>query len=106
MSLGFFASFAAPFGGFLSSAIKRAYGIKEGVHESQPVGKGEGNPEKHQVFLLCVTFFNQSLVSLKIMLEYEIEFLKSSVGFTIGNREGAKNGKEVLLRLPSAFSDF
>ena len=26
--LGFFASFAAPFGGFLSSAIKRAYGIK------------------------------------------------------------------------------
>lgn len=28
LSLGFFASFAAPFGGFLSSAIKRAYGIK------------------------------------------------------------------------------
>lgn len=27
--LGFFASFAAPFGGFLSSAIKRAYGIKD-----------------------------------------------------------------------------
>lgn len=29
LSLGFFASFAAPFGGFLSSAIKRAYGIKD-----------------------------------------------------------------------------
>ena len=28
-SRGFFASFAAPFGGFLSSAIKRAYGIKD-----------------------------------------------------------------------------
>jgi len=27
--MGFFASFAAPFGGFLSSAIKRAYGIKD-----------------------------------------------------------------------------
>mmetsp|Transcript_16099 Transcript_16099/g.50507 ORF Transcript_16099/g.50507 Transcript_16099/m.50507 type:complete len:395 (-) Transcript_16099:131-1315(-) len=27
--LAFFASFAAPFGGFLSSAIKRAYGIKD-----------------------------------------------------------------------------
>mmetsp|Transcript_19300 Transcript_19300/g.30816 ORF Transcript_19300/g.30816 Transcript_19300/m.30816 type:complete len:467 (-) Transcript_19300:53-1453(-) len=29
LSLGLFASFAAPFGGFLSSAIKRAYGIKD-----------------------------------------------------------------------------
>merc|ERR1719468_861970 len=29
MQLGLFASFAAPFGGFLSSAIKRAYGIKD-----------------------------------------------------------------------------
>jgi len=29
ISLGAFASFAAPFGGFLSSAIKRAYGIKD-----------------------------------------------------------------------------
>jgi len=29
LCLGFFASFAAPFGGFLSSAIKRAYGIKD-----------------------------------------------------------------------------
>merc|ERR1712190_371356 len=29
VSLGLFASFAAPFGGFLSSAIKRAYGIKD-----------------------------------------------------------------------------
>ncbi|CAJ1393876.1 unnamed protein product [Effrenium voratum] len=29
LSLAFFASFAAPFGGFLSSAIKRAYGIKD-----------------------------------------------------------------------------
>lgn len=29
MALGLFASFVAPFGGFLSSAIKRAYGIKD-----------------------------------------------------------------------------
>merc|ERR1719238_276766 len=29
LCLGLFASFAAPFGGFLSSAIKRAYGIKD-----------------------------------------------------------------------------
>lgn len=29
MSLGLFASFVAPFGGFLASAIKRAYGIKD-----------------------------------------------------------------------------
>lgn len=29
MILGLFASFVAPFGGFLSSAIKRAYGIKD-----------------------------------------------------------------------------
>jgi len=29
LQLGLFASFAAPFGGFLSSAIKRAYGIKD-----------------------------------------------------------------------------
>jgi len=29
LSLGLFASFVAPFGGFLSSAIKRAYGIKD-----------------------------------------------------------------------------
>merc|ERR1712050_47808 len=29
LCLGLFASFAAPFGGFLSSAIKRAYGVKD-----------------------------------------------------------------------------
>jgi len=29
LALGLFASFVAPFGGFLSSAIKRAYGIKD-----------------------------------------------------------------------------
>ena len=40
LSLGFFASFAAPFGGFLSSAIKRAYGIKDPQR-----GEGDGANE-------------------------------------------------------------
>ena len=75
LSLGFFASFAAPFGGFLSSAIKRAYGIKD--------NRGFGGTWKSLSICFTPNIFNQSVVSLMIMLEYEIEFLNSSVGFTI-----------------------
>ena len=87
LSLGFFASFAAPFGGFLSSAIKRAYGIKD--------NRGFGGTRKSLSFCIVHNIFNQSVVSLMLMLEYEIEFLNSSVGFTRGKREGRKKGKEM-----------
>jgi len=53
LSLGFFASFAAPFGGFLSSAIKRAYGIKD--------NRDSGEPGKAFLFVLRITFSTKVL---------------------------------------------
>ena len=59
LSLGFFASFAAPFGGFLSSAIKRAYGIKD-FNNLIP---GHGGPET------CWTGWSAGLITACIQIQ-------------------------------------
>lgn len=93
LSLAFFASVVAPFGGFLASAIKRAYGLKD--FDSLIPGHGGVMDRMDCQFLMALctwvhynTFVKMATVSVPKMLYMydllttaeQVEFLKAITG--------------------------
>jgi len=69
MQLGLFASFAAPFGGFLSSAIKRAYGIKDFNNLIPGHGGMMDRFDCQFVMFLCTFVHHRTFVHSKITVD-------------------------------------
>merc|ERR1712190_314858 len=92
VSLGLFASFAAPFGGFLSSAIKRAYGIKDFNNLIPGHGGMMDRFDCQFVMPLCTYVHHRTFCFLPIT----VESVLASASLL-----GAKEQQELLQRLQS-----
>jgi len=90
VSLGLFASFAAPFGGFLSSAIKRAYGIKDFNNLIPGHGGMMDRFDCQFVMFLCTFVHHRTFCSTPVSIE---SIMASASVLSLGQRQ------ELLQRL-------
>merc|ERR1740121_2238153 len=90
LCLGLFASFAAPFGGFLSSAIKRAYGIKDFNNLIPGHGGMMDRFDCQFVMFLCTFVHIRTFCQAPVTVEM---LLASAAALNLGQRQ------ELLRRL-------
>merc|ERR1712176_595436 len=96
--LGLFASFAAPFGGFLSSAIKRAYGIKDFNNLIPGHGGMMDCFDCQFVMFLCTFVHHRTFCSLPVSVE---SILASASVLSLGQRQELLRRLEETLNVTS-----
>lgn len=90
LCLGLFASFAAPFGGFLSSAIKRAYGIKDFNNLIPGHGGMMDRFDCQFVMFLCTFVHHRTFCYAPVTIDF---VLASAAQLTLADQQ------ELMLRL-------